>query len=113
MNYKPNYFTTYAILSKFWLLIIFCFWLVCCAGNEIQQVLPPESGNLAAETAVNINSASAAELEKLPAIGEKLAQKIVAHRETYGPFRRPEHLLLVRGFSDEQLRRIRNLIKIE
>src|SRR5258706_10537561 len=42
---------------------------------------------------VNINQAGAAELEKLPGIGPVLAERIVAHRLQYGPFRRAEHLM--------------------
>src|SRR6185295_15959296 len=53
---------------------------------------------------VNINSASPAELERLPGIGRGLAARIVAHRAEYGPFRRPEHLMMVRGISDRRFR---------
>jgi competence ComEA-like helix-hairpin-helix protein len=47
------------------------------------------------ENAININTATVGELEKIPHIGRKLAERVVAFRETYGPFRRPEQLLLV------------------
>jgi competence ComEA-like helix-hairpin-helix protein len=62
---------------------------------------------------VNINTASAVELEKLPGIGKILAERIVAHRERYGPFRRAEHLMMVRGFSDNKFRKIRYLVTVE
>lgn len=62
---------------------------------------------------MNINTASAAELEKLPFIGRKTALEIVAHREKFGRFRRPEHLLLIEGVSDTRFREIKNLIKVE
>jgi competence ComEA-like helix-hairpin-helix protein len=64
-------------------------------------------------TRVNINTASAAELEKLPGIGRGLAQRIVEHREKWGAFRRPEHLLMVRGLSDKRFRALRDLITTE
>src|SRR5258708_10308683 len=51
-------------------------------------------------TRININTAPAAELEKLPGIGRGFAQRIVEHRDRYGPFRRPEHLIMVPGVSD-------------
>jgi len=62
---------------------------------------------------VNINKASRAELEQLPGVGPATATRIVEHRERYGPFRRAEHLLLVRGFSDSRFRELRPLIAVD
>lgn len=62
---------------------------------------------------ININTASVETLEKLPYIGVKTAQEIVEHREKFGKFRKPEHLLLVRGISDKKFREMRSLIKAE
>ena len=66
-----------------------------------------------APTRININTASAEELEKLPGIGRGFAARIVEHREKYGPFRRPEHLIMVRGISDKRFRALRDLITVE
>ena len=62
---------------------------------------------------VNINAASSSELEKLPGIGRALAARIVAHRAEYGPFRRIEHLMMVRGVSDRRFRALSALITTE
>jgi competence ComEA-like helix-hairpin-helix protein len=62
---------------------------------------------------ININVASAKELETLPGIGKSLAERIIEHREKYGPFRRSEHLILVRGISDRRYRAIQNQISVE
>ena len=51
---------------------------------------------------LSLNSASRAELERLPGIGPALAARIVEHRERYGRFRRAEHLLMVRGISERR-----------
>ena len=64
-------------------------------------------------TRININTASEKELEKLPGIGRGLADRIVEHREKYGPFRRPEHLIMVRGISDKRFRALRDSITVE
>jgi competence ComEA-like helix-hairpin-helix protein len=61
---------------------------------------------------INLNTASAVELEKLPGIGPTLAARIVAHRERYGRFRRAEHLILVRGMSDGRFRRLRDFVTV-
>lgn len=62
---------------------------------------------------VNINKASRAELERLPGVGPATAARIVEHRERYGPFRRAEHLLLVRGFSDSRFRELRPFVAVD
>lgn len=62
---------------------------------------------------INVNSASAATLETLPGIGKGLAERIIEHREKFGPFRRAEHLLIVRGISDKRFRALRDLITVE
>ena len=62
---------------------------------------------------ININIASAADLQKLPGVGVAIAERIVAYRVQYGPFRRPEHLMMVRGISDRKFRDIRQMIVTE
>ncbi len=62
---------------------------------------------------LNLNTASAHELEALPGIGEILAERILAHRAQYGPFRRVEHLMMVRGFSDHKFRALRERVTVE
>jgi competence protein ComEA len=62
---------------------------------------------------VSLNHASREELERLPGIGPALAARICEHRERYGPFRRTEHLLLVRGFGERRFRQIEPLITTE
>lgn len=64
----------------------------------------PEPPETVAETArVNINTASARELQSLPGIGPVLAERIVEHRETCGPFSCPEELLAVKGIGESLL----------
>jgi competence ComEA-like helix-hairpin-helix protein len=62
---------------------------------------------------ININTASAKELEGLPGIGKGLAERIIEHREKHGPFRRAEHLIIVHGISDRRFRALRDLITVE
>jgi competence ComEA-like helix-hairpin-helix protein len=62
---------------------------------------------------ININTASADELETLPGIGKALAERVIEQREKYGPFRRPEHLIIVRGISDKRFRALQDLITVD
>lgn len=51
---------------------------------------------------VNINAASAAELDALPGIGMSTAEKIVADRQANGPFAAIEDLKRVSGIGDKK-----------
>ena len=75
--------------------------------------LSPDLPRAEQASAININTASPRELEKLPGIGQGIAERIIAHRQQYGPFRRPEHLMMVRGISDRKFRELRTMIVVE
>lgn len=62
---------------------------------------------------VNINTATAAELERLPGIGPALAARIVQYRQEHGPFRTVDALLLVSGIGPATLEKIRALVTVE
>ncbi|MGZ6972264.1 MAG: ComEA family DNA-binding protein [Thermoanaerobaculia bacterium] len=50
---------------------------------------------------VNLNQANATELARLPRLGPKLADRIVAHRKEHGPFSRVEDLMQVKGVGEK------------
>ncbi|HLO00196.1 MAG TPA: helix-hairpin-helix domain-containing protein [Pyrinomonadaceae bacterium] len=62
---------------------------------------------------ININTASAQQLKTLPGVGDTIAERIVAHRQQFGPFRRAEHLMMVRGISDRKFRQMQGMITVE
>jgi competence protein ComEA len=62
---------------------------------------------------VNVNTASADELERLPGVGPVLARRIVQDRQARGPFRRVEDLERVRGIGPGLVRRLRPLVRLD
>lgn len=64
-----------------------------------------------AET-LNLNQATAEELEALPGVGTKLAVRIVAYRAEHGPFQKLEDLLAIPGVGRKTLEEIRTLTVI-
>ena len=48
---------------------------------------------------ININTASAKELQKLEGVGHTVAERIVHYREAHGPFKRGEDLRKVEGIG--------------
>ncbi len=62
---------------------------------------------------ININTASAAELELLPDVGPALARAIVEHRTKHGPFRSVDRLDDVSGIGPKRLEKLRPLVVVE
>lgn len=62
--------------------------------------------------AINLNTATAKELETLPGIGPALAKRIVEFREKKQGFKRIEELLAVPGISERKWRAIKDKVEI-
>jgi competence protein ComEA len=61
---------------------------------------------------VNINSATADQLDVLPGVGPATAAAIVAHRESHGPFQTVDQLGDVRGIGPAKLEALRGLVTV-
>ena len=98
-------------LPKLMLLLLAFALGVGCSARRVYQT----SANTVAiaPEAVNINTASAEELERLPEIGRKTAEAIVRFRTENGPFRRAEHLMQIRGISERRFLEIRQFVRTE
>ena len=77
--------------------------------KDVQHSHHPAPTESAGER-LNINTATAAELQDLPGIGPVLANRIVAFRQENGDFTATEQLLLVKGFGEVLLDSLENLI---
>lgn len=62
---------------------------------------------------INVNTATAAELQSLPRIGQVTAERIVAYRTEHGNFKAPAELIKVKGVGAKTLENIRELISVE
>ena len=61
---------------------------------------------------INLNSATADQLDELPGVGPATAAAIIAHREQHGPFASVDQLGDVRGIGPAKLEAIRGLVTI-
>lgn len=78
----------------------------CAAGNAFAQKKPPSRP-------VDLNTATVAQLEKVPGIGPSRARAIVNLREKSGAFERVEDLLVIRGINKARLDKMRPYISVE
>jgi competence protein ComEA len=79
--------------------------------SDTTSVIIPDA-ILATGELININAATAPELESLPGIGPSIALKIVEFRESNGPFLEIDDLLQVSGIGPAKLEQIRDLISV-
>jgi len=61
---------------------------------------------------ININSADASQLEKLPWIGAKMALRIIEFRKANGGFKRIQDLMKVKGIGPKLFEKLQNQITI-
>jgi competence protein ComEA len=74
------------------------------------QVIDDATAAEGPQVRININTATAEELEALPSIGEVIAARIIGYREQNGPFRSVDDLIHVQGISDETIDEFRDLV---
>lgn len=109
--------------EKFLLLFTMLFLLLVLTGF-FQSQHSDVTGDYTVETErtstwkmevhrININTADVQELQTLHGIGEVLAQRIVARRESVGPYRSVDELLEVKGIGPAKLEGLRNQVVIE
>ena len=76
------------------------------------RTLTPAGSAQKGSTPVNINTATAEELQTLPRIGPAMAQRIIAWREAHGGFRSVDELDAVPGIGPSMLENLRPLVTI-
>lgn len=71
---------------------------------------PTESASVSQP--INLNTATAAELDALPGIGPAYAERIIEYRNTHGPFAKPEDIMNVKGIGPATFEKIKAYITV-
>jgi len=87
-------------------------------GEESLPVSPPSSPSLPSPSSqgggkVNINTATAEELDTLPGVGPSIAQRIIDYRTANGPFRSIEDIKNVKGIGDATFEKLKDKITVQ
>ena len=82
------------------------------AQPQPARTLTPAGSAQKGSTPVNINTATAEELQSLPRIGPAMAQRIIAWREAHGGFRSVDELDAVPGIGPSMLENLRPLVTV-
>jgi competence protein ComEA len=61
---------------------------------------------------VNLNAATAAQLQTLPGVGASTAQRIVDYRQKNGSFKKIEELMNVKGIGEKSFLKLKPLITV-
>jgi comEA protein len=97
------------------LIVVFSLSVVAAVPSSAfaqSKSSPPTSAKPAVVGTININSASATELQRLPGIGAKTAGRVIEYRQKNGPFKKIEELMNVRGVGEKNFLKLKNQISV-
>jgi competence protein ComEA len=82
------------------------------AGSGAAGTGGPLPGAPGPGATVDLNTATAEQLDTLPGVGPATAAAIIAHRDQHGPFTSVDQLLDVRGIGEAKLEQLRDLVSV-
>jgi competence protein ComEA len=86
---------------------------IVTAAPAVDAAAPPPRSRASPADPVYVNIATIDDLRRLPGVGEKRAQAILALRQRVGRFQRVEDLLRVKGIGRGTLRKWRPLVRLD
>jgi competence protein ComEA len=80
------------------------------SGNEVQSKAAVPAGS--SSNLININTADAKELDRLPGVGPAMAQRIIEYRTTSGAFQAIEDLKKVHGMGGAKFEKLKDKVSL-
>ena len=72
----------------------------------------PASTSQSTSSPLNLNTASVTQLESLPGVGARTAERIVEYRQKNGGFKKVEELMNVQGVGEKSFLKLKPLITV-
>ncbi len=112
---------SYVTLSLFALAILVGFSGMAFAdedmdkgmGDTMSEPMDKDMDDMMSEGMVNVNVATAKQLETLPGIGKELAQRIIDYRTSAGAFKSVQELVKVKGIGKETLAKMEARLMVD
>ena len=82
------------------------------SAQEAGQATGKAAAKAAPAAAVNLNTASVAQLEALPGVGARTAALIVEYRQKNGGFKKIEELMNVKGIGEKSFLKLKALVTV-
>ncbi|MEO5895989.1 MAG: helix-hairpin-helix domain-containing protein [Vicinamibacterales bacterium] len=82
------------------------FVILCTVSIPASTQEKPAKAAPAVAT-VNLNTATSVQLEALPGVGAKAAQRIIEYRQKNGGFKKIEELMNVKGFGEKSFLKLK------
>jgi competence protein ComEA len=82
------------------------------AAPVTAEPLQQSSAPAARAATIDLNTASVADLEGLPGVGRRTAERIVEHRQKNGPFKKIEELMNIKGIGEKSFLKLKPLITV-
>ena len=102
----------------FTILAIVAFAALPAAAQQKPATAKPASAAKASAKAptptspVNLNTATQAQLESLPGLGAKVAERIIEYRQKNGNFKKVEDLMNVKGIGEKSFLKLKPLLTV-
>ena len=76
------------------------------------QDAPAAKASASASAPVNLNTATVAQLEALPGVGQRVAERIVEYRTKNGGFKKLEDLMNVQGIGEKSFLKLKPMLTL-
>jgi competence protein ComEA len=71
-----------------------------------------QAGSQTANAALNLNTATQSELEKLPGVGPATARQIIEYRQKNNGFKKVEELMNIKGIGEKSFLKLKPLVTV-
>ena len=90
----------------------FVWSLILCVALALAPVALAQKGKAQLTDKVNLNTATAEQLQTLPGVGPAMAKRILEYRAKVGKFTKVEEILNVKGIGEKRFQKIKDRLLV-